>query len=537
MNNNKIIAAIAAALVSAPAFGANIVLNNVDPAGVGFNDPTPAAPVGGNAGTTVGEQRLIAYRKALQLWGETLKSDVTIVVQGSFRRLTCTATGGTLAQAGAIQIFANFPNAPLQNHWYGVALANAIAGEDLTPGPLDPGPLAPPFNDDIVANFNGDVGRPDCIAGPGWYYGLDSNPGPGQIDFLDTFMHEVAHGLGFQNFVTETTGASPAGLPDVYMANTLDLDLGQHWDTLTPAQIPVSAANNGRVVWTGERVSENAGVVLGPYEGLRLTGNVAKEIEYGNASFGPLPSTSNLNGDVAVGNDGAGASATDGCEPMGNVAGKVALVDRGTCTFAVKAQNAQDGGATALLIANTVAGGSAAFSPGGTAPSIVIPVVGISIGDGAQIKANVPGVGAEYFVDPTRLAGTAEGYVRLYAPRVIALGSSISHFDTVAAPNLLMEPAITPTLRASENLDLTPSLMADVGWQLETLKIGSCDTGVVNALPTGLLLSAKVEQCAAGARNRGQFVSCTNAVTNAAKDAGFLTGRQHAAITSCAAQK
>ena len=37
--------------------------------------------VGGNAGTTVGEQRLIAYRKALQLWGETLKSDVTIVVQ------------------------------------------------------------------------------------------------------------------------------------------------------------------------------------------------------------------------------------------------------------------------------------------------------------------------------------------------------------------------------------------------------------------------------------------------------------------------
>ena len=43
--NNKIIAAIAATLLTAPAFGANIVLNNVDPAGVGFNDPTPAAPV------------------------------------------------------------------------------------------------------------------------------------------------------------------------------------------------------------------------------------------------------------------------------------------------------------------------------------------------------------------------------------------------------------------------------------------------------------------------------------------------------------
>ena len=69
------------------------------------------------------------------------------------------------------------------------------------------------------------------------------------------------------------------------------------------------------------------------------------------------------------------------------------------------------------------------------------------------------------------------------------------------------------------------------------LKIGGCDTGVTNALPTGLLLSAKIDQCAASAKNRGQFVACTNVVTNAAKDAGFLTGRQHAAITSCAAQR
>ena len=30
---------------------ANIVLNNVDPPGVGLNDPTPATPVGGNDGT------------------------------------------------------------------------------------------------------------------------------------------------------------------------------------------------------------------------------------------------------------------------------------------------------------------------------------------------------------------------------------------------------------------------------------------------------------------------------------------------------
>jgi hypothetical protein len=45
-----------------------------------------------------------------------------------------------------------------------------------------------------------------------------------------------------------------------------------------------------------------------------------------------------------------------------------------------------------------------------------------------------------------------------------------------------------------------------------------------------------VDACLAGAENKGQFVSCLNEVTNAAKEAGFLSGRQHAAITSCAAR-
>ena len=216
-----------------PAFGANMIVNNVDAPGVGFNDPTPATPVGGNSGTTVGQQRLVAYQRALELWGKTLRSSATIVVQGSFAGLPCDAGGGVLAQAGALQIFADFPGAPLQNHWYGVALANALAGQDLTPGPPDPGPFAPPFNDDIIANFNGNVGQPNCIAGPGWYYGLDNNAGPGQIDFLDTFMHEVSHGLGFQNFATEADGCTPLGLPDVYMANTLDLTNGRLWNTFS----------------------------------------------------------------------------------------------------------------------------------------------------------------------------------------------------------------------------------------------------------------------------------------------------------------
>ncbi len=48
---------------------ASIVIVNKDAVGVGFNDPTVAAPVGGNAGTTLGQQRLNVFQAAASIWG------------------------------------------------------------------------------------------------------------------------------------------------------------------------------------------------------------------------------------------------------------------------------------------------------------------------------------------------------------------------------------------------------------------------------------------------------------------------------------
>ena len=110
---------------------ANFVINNVDPAGVGFNDNTPASPVGGNIGITVGEQRLIAYRYALDLWGARLDSGPAIVVQGSFAGLPCEAGGGVLAQAGALQVWVGLQPFGLPDTLYGSALANALLNFDI----------------------------------------------------------------------------------------------------------------------------------------------------------------------------------------------------------------------------------------------------------------------------------------------------------------------------------------------------------------------------------------------------------------------
>ena len=521
------------------ASAAKIEIVNSDEPGVGFNDPTPAVPVGGNTGTTLGQQRLNAYQRALDLWGSVLKSKVTIHVVGSFRPFTADlCAGNVLAQAGAVQIMSNFPNAPRQNVWYGVALANALAGEDLAPGDLTE--EADYAGADIIAFFNGAIGTPGCIPGSTWYYGLDNNAPAGTVDFLNTFMHEVAHGLGFANFISERNGLPPAypdlPYPDIYMSNTLDTDLGLTWDKLTPAQIVASAVNTDKVVWAGRQVTKAAPLFLGPFETLTITApaGIAKELATSTAAFGPPASAANFNGEVVLGVAANGSGLTDGCGGITPaVAGKIALVDRGTCGFVVKAANAQAAGAKAVLIANNAQG---LLGMSGADPNVTIPALMITQVDGVTIKANLPGVQVAWIVDPTRLAGANENdQLKLYAPAVLALGSSISHYDISASPNLLMEPSITPTLKAGTNVDLTAQLFKDIGWPIESLKIGKCDTKVPNVTPVGDIISTQIEQCAADTDRRGEFVACSAHVALGLVFQKFIDVKDFARITVCAA--
>jgi hypothetical protein len=55
------------------------------------------------------------------------------------------------------------------------------------------------------------------------------------------------------------------------------------------------------------------------------------------------------------------------------------------------------------------------------------------------------------------------GRLRLYAPDPVDPGSSISHWDLAATPDLLMEPFIAPGAPIGE-MDLTASYLLDIGW-------------------------------------------------------------------------
>lgn len=541
---------------------ATIVVLNIDGPGEGFNDTTPRAPIGGNSGTTVGQQRLIAFQAAAAIWGATIDSAVPIRIRAAFDPLTCTATSATLGSAGAYNIWSNFPGAISPTVWYAEALANKLTRVDLSPiNPLDPTDSA-----DINARFNSSIGTvAGCLTGTDWYYGLDNNHGT-NTDLMTVLLHEFGHGLGFQSFVSNSSGNYFFGTPGVYDLFVHDNTSNTDWTAMTTAQRFASIKNGRNVVWTGANVSAAAPSVLSygtPLLRVNTPAAIAGVYQVGSASFGPTLSSPGLTGNMVLGldtADAAGPSTTDACSPLTNaaaVAGNIAIVDRGTCGFVVKAANVQAAGATAMVVADNAAGSPPAGLGG--AGVFTIPSVRITQANGATIKAQLgAGVNATLGLDMTVLAGAdPAGRALLNTPDPIVSGSSVSHWDPIAFRNQLMEPAIngdlTHSLKSPE--DLTLAQMRDIGWFADAdvdglpdssdacpnstlggnVMIGTCNSGVVNTYaPSGCTLADAIAPCATTTTTKAAYYACVATATNRLKSAGTLTFAQQTSILRCA---
>lgn len=101
------------------------------------------------------------------------------------------------------------------------------------------------------------------------------------------------------------------------------------------------------------------------------------------ADFGPHAVT--VSAPLMVANDGD-STPTDGCAatwPANSAAGKIVIIDRGSCTFVEKALRAQAAGALGIIIANNVAGGAMAMPGTG---NVTRPTISVSQASGVTLK-------------------------------------------------------------------------------------------------------------------------------------------------------
>ncbi len=126
------------------------------------------------------------------------------------------------------------------------------------------------------------------------------------------------------------------------------------------------------------------------------------------------PQTFSISGAVAEALDGT-APTTDICTAVvnaANIAGKIALIDRGICSFPAKVQFAQNAGAIGVIVVNNV-NITVPTSLSGTSGTITIPSVMVSQAVGNAIRAQL---GAGVNVTLTRQAnvardGTIDGHI------------------------------------------------------------------------------------------------------------------------------
>jgi hypothetical protein len=110
----------------------------------------------------------------------------------------------------------------------------------------------------------------------------------------------------------------------------------------------------------------------------------------GGANFGPQSFA--ISGDLALADDGT-APTGDSCQTIvNNIAGKIALIDRGNCSFEAKAKNAQAAGAIGVVfVDNTASTTPPPIGKDNTVVDPTIPILAVTQAAGGQLKTALGG--------------------------------------------------------------------------------------------------------------------------------------------------
>ena len=198
-----------------------------------------------------------------------------------------------------------------------------------------------------------------------------------QLFYTINWMHNYWYDSGFDEAAgnAQTDNYGRGGIDgDVLLAEAQDAALQgarNNANMSTPAD--GASPRMQMYLWSGQT---EASVTVEP---------LAETYDVGNAGFGPKDF--DVTALLRIIDDGDG-NLSDGCQPAVNdLNGRIALIDRGACSFETKATNALNAGAVGVLIANNQGGGAPTLGGDNNLPDPQIPSQGISQADGNAIKA------------------------------------------------------------------------------------------------------------------------------------------------------
>jgi minor extracellular serine protease Vpr len=203
----------------------------------------------------------------------------------------------------------------------------------------------------------------------------------GSEDILNALEAAYADGFDIANM---SLGSDAHGIQDLLTVAVDNLDQAN-------MIVAVAAGNSGPGLFTVESPGSaaralSAGASSVPhFVGAPVTANNSA---YGAATGDFKLVTNDLTAPLHV-VAGSTNGLNDACAalPAGSLAGQIALISRGTCTFSDKLRNAQAAGAAAVLVANNVAGDPTAMATDGAADQPSVPGYMVSRDDGQALKA------------------------------------------------------------------------------------------------------------------------------------------------------
>ncbi|MBB1365353.1 rhombosortase-dependent M36 family metallopeptidase [Pseudoalteromonas sp. SR44-5] len=157
-------------------------------------------------------------------------------------------------------------------------------------------------------------------------------------------------GLDNANMATPADGASPR--MQMYLYNSKDAKVGTDFGVVVTSDATIGVLESSKVSGFGQ------------FQFADVTAEVVRLVD---------------------GNDTDSGSVFDGCEPATNgaeLAGKIALIDRGSCNFTAKVLHAQEVGAIGAIVVNNVPDTDEPAAMGGEDDAVLIPNMGLNFADG-----------------------------------------------------------------------------------------------------------------------------------------------------------